>query len=228
MKQVIAVLMLLGLYGQASSQQTSLTELKSVAGDAQVACPPASEAVSALTGEMPRREVKFLFSEGTIEVPGPCRVVEQDGERDGFACREFPGKVRCYADVTFNNHTLFRVYGGCTESDADCWWNGSAAVKDACKQIVINPPGPHPGTDPVHPPIPPVNPPPPAGCKVKAQDGVMDAGACQGAPGKIRCYADVTKNGVPSRVYGRCWSAYEDCRLGGVGVVDPCNWRAPL
>lgn len=61
-------------------------------------------------------------------------------------------------------------------------------------------------------------------CTVTAQDGTMDIWECRNSDGKYRCYAEVTVDGKPFRVYGGCASSFSDCwSTGSSAVQDPCD-----
>ena len=60
-----------------------------------------------------------------------CRVIDQSGTLDSWACRNSPHKIRCYADIELENGSRTTVYGGCYPSYSDCWSLGEGAV-NAC------------------------------------------------------------------------------------------------
>ncbi|MCX5786415.1 MAG: hypothetical protein NTX59_12075 [Elusimicrobia bacterium] len=217
MKKVLMILTVCGLYAPAFAQQVSINELKNAANNEQLSVPAIAAPSAAVPekneikkpiadkAEMPRREVKFRLGIPATNKSGNCSVTAQDGTLDSWACRNSDGKIRCYADVNVDGKT-FRVNGGCAASYSDCWWSGSAAVKDPCDSIDVNP-DPAPGS----------------GCTVKDQDGTLDSWACRDSEGKMRCYADVTANGSSFRVYGGCFASFSDCWSTGPGAVNPCD-----
>ena len=60
-----------------------------------------------------------------------CRVVDQSGSIDSWACRKSDGKIRCYADIELEGGAKTRVWGGCASTYSDCWAFGDSRV-DAC------------------------------------------------------------------------------------------------
>lgn len=215
MKTTFLFLVICGLTPAAYSQQTPLDQLTASAPDerfsamaepapAAVKNAPAAENKPAQS--FPRREVKFLFGKPAAKSAN-CAVADQNGTMDSIACRDFPGKIRCYADVRIDVKT-FRVWGGCAESYSDCWWSGSAVVQDPCESIEVNPALVAPQQ---------------TGCKVKDQSGTMDSQACRDSEDKIRCYAEVEADGSSFKVYGGCFGSYSDCWSTGPGAVNPCD-----
>lgn len=64
--------------------------------------------------------------------PGRCTVKDQSGSMEAWECRDSEGKIRCYADVEYENGTRMRVWGdGCYQTYSDCWSTGPGAV-DPC------------------------------------------------------------------------------------------------
>jgi hypothetical protein len=63
--------------------------------------------------------------------PGQCKVVDQSGTIESWECRNSTGKIRCYADVQYENGTKLRIWGGCYDSYGDCWGSGEGKV-EAC------------------------------------------------------------------------------------------------
>ena len=66
---------------------------------------------------------------------GDSCQVDQDGSIEPFYCSQqgTSNSVRCYADVTREDGTKFRVWGNsCYATFSDCWWSGSGRVDVDC------------------------------------------------------------------------------------------------
>jgi len=73
-----------------------------------------------------------VFAQAGLQRTEHCTVVDQDGTLNLWACRNSEDKIRCYADVRFDDGKTARVWGDCVKSFQDCWWNGDSRV-DACE-----------------------------------------------------------------------------------------------